>query len=109
MTTETTQRTHTPGPWASGEGRDITAKTYGCVARTYGPTLREQQANARLIAAAPALLTQVRLLARHVEEMGCTCATEEDYRSDIGHGKDCMGVKYAADAYALLAQIEGAP
>ncbi len=72
---------HTPGPWITEEGwRELgritvsaattkTAKERGLIASTDGTPFREQeQANARLIAAAPELLAALKIALGQMEE-----------------------------------------
>jgi hypothetical protein len=64
METRTKQVAHTPGPWdavsSAGLLRDVEAVGHIGVAGAMGRTREEQEANARLIAAAPELLAIVR-------------------------------------------------
>lgn len=70
---------HTPGPWEcvgfenlvvnDEEGNTITCAPGG----RYGATLGELRANARLIAASPDLLLQLKLLVRWAEDQGEDC------------------------------------
>jgi hypothetical protein len=79
---------HTPGPWTitrgydrsgiSGPGRDgHTSTIVGEVRHPTGAYMAEGEANARLIAAAPAMLEELRKLnARHTEDNGvCACSS----------------------------------
>ena len=83
---------HTPGPWTVN-GRSIDSIDRRIVATTEGIYRRErarpaeQEANARLIAAAPELLTFVRTVLDH-------------------HDEDPI-IDLKSDARALLARIEG--
>ena len=58
--------THTPGPWAiqitGGEKEVVTGSTKGLWATIEGPNFETRHANARLIAAAPDLLTALQRL-----------------------------------------------
>jgi len=62
---------HTPGPWSIrqesvwsvGTDHEMTALVYGC-------TDTEEEANARLIAAAPDLLEALKILAKQAESHG---------------------------------------
>ena len=85
----------TAGPWAvqpepwegiKGPHRMIGAGGVTSIAAAFGHDAREQEANARLIAAAPELLALLR-------------ATVEGYEGDTG----CV----CAEARALLARVQG--
>lgn len=55
-------------------------------------------------AAVRGLLAALRQQADHVEEMGCTCTSDQRMHSEAGHGRECMGVSYARPAYRLIDQ-----
>jgi hypothetical protein len=79
METRTKRVAHTPGPWnavsSAGLLRDVEAVGHIGVAGAMGRTREEQEANARLIAAAPELLEALRLLCdlnpsqHHIDEV----------------------------------------
>ena len=122
MTTPT-RSTHTPGPWkvysyvtsvgAYNKGLDV-----GCDGRALATVIGafeepepgpEAESNARLIAAAPELLTLVRDL---VEDAGIlaidggecpTCGRDNSEDGKRCTSDDCMGVQ----ARALLSRIDG--
>ena len=90
---------HTPGPWqriSSTINRidivtcDKDDQPNGRVAsihRVAWCNEGEENANARLIAAAPQLLEALEDVLGHAEQMGCNCATSEQITR--GHNSDC--------------------
>lgn len=82
----------TPGPWRTG-GDEWTGRVFsntGEVAKAYGGSGHEQQANARLIAAAPSLLAALREARELLDRIGCQC-------------KACLRAVHNADAALALA------
>lgn len=82
---------HTPGPWRTIESTDKTMRTVvgpdfpgqGYIAdvnlcRTNDTQDVDGEANARLIAAAPELLAQLKLLVRWAEDQGESCSFAQD-------------------------------
>lgn len=101
---------HTPGPWRLGEIRDdqidIDAKRHGALARVawlmdedklLGKNSPEQEANARLIAAAPELLEAL-------EDLECEASAELDPTTSLNIAIECAR---AAIAKATAAESGG--
>ena len=55
---------HTPAPWSRNSDDDIHDANGDVVCGANGPTAEEQEANARLIAAAPEMLEALREIAK---------------------------------------------
>lgn len=88
-------REHTPGPWQPSLRRDgnveiLDADGDGVMAIVYGddndPLCWPVSANAKLMAAAPALADELATLATAASEMRCRCSLEE---ISSGHHVDC--------------------
>lgn len=108
--------THTPGPWAAN--RD--AKVYSVarkewnrifntempeyVASVGGTSKETSQANARLIAAAPEMLSLVRAMLRILD----ACANDAGNGNDSFWDRDGHGYATTQQARTLLARIDGA-
>jgi len=94
---------HTPGPWRASELGVLSDKltSYGnwYVCSLIDPDNEEHKANARLIAAAPELLT----LAKHFREWWADHF--DDFSEDVNGQLLCLD----NDAEALINRIEGTP
>lgn len=105
---------HTPGPWKVDQGVVRTANPDVWFTQRWNGTLTNDviQANARLIAAAPDLLTALRESKRahhYCEDCWYSCPKAEDGCCNRAEGTDC---NCGADAWnakvdALIAQVEG--
>lgn len=69
---------HTPGPWEVLETKDCLRikATSGCVADTYYDNTGDEEANARLIAAAPDLLLSLKWAVELIEQAECDVPPE---------------------------------
>lgn len=107
MTPTDTKRTHTPGPWTiykRHEGRGFYVREIcgapeapgerGCLAEIRGVDSSVNDANARLIAAAPALLEACKAMLG-IDNPGATAPGHIDY------------TKAVKMAHAAIAQTEG--
>lgn len=99
------QSKHTPGPWIAPDTflNNQPNRTYlrqkaygGAVIADLGETSHVNQADARLIAAAPELLEACKALLMH---SGCP----------TGHAKADRWAKACAEARAIIAKAEGQP
>lgn len=59
---------HTPGPWLPSESNIVADKEANEVAEVYGDNHEQEQANAKLIAAAPELFECLESKLLHIEE-----------------------------------------
>lgn len=89
---------HTPGPWSVRGNRvtDETGNAFAFLSRTPGVCDAEDWANARLIAAAPALLTALESAAEWAEQF-----------EDVGMDEWTRQVLTAARAAIAAAREEG--
>ena len=98
----TTKTTHTPGPWINEEGRDHThvvgESAVVAMLPRWPVAADEQEANARLIAAAPEMADTLRNLVLTVE-WARKALTNTEFDSTL--------YMLVSDARALLAKIEG--
>lgn len=100
-----TQATHTPGPWEVREGCAIYApkgfKPYSVRLADCLGYKEEREANARLVAAAPAMLEALREAVARVADIVNAI------------GKDCIAVEdlaaWSDDAADIVASIDGTP
>ena len=98
---------HTPGPWYPHYAKAdhcLSSSVWGQepgnqVAVIGGKSLEAMNANARLIAAAPAMYEALRNAAEWLNDMSCEHGTEQD----DGMSKDCV----VCQVNAALAQAEG--
>ena len=95
---------HTPGPWSAhynNEGLTVFSPDNVTVAYVDYDECEERpvEANAHLIAAAPAMYEALRNAAEWLNDMSCEHGTEQD----DGMSKDCV----VCQVNAALAQAEG--
>lgn len=105
MATRKSTPKYTPGPWTIGEDHDVFATNgYGCVAQVVGvqdhpPARTEARANARLIAAAPRMLTLLCEMMQYLDRL-------QDHRhTSVNDMIDETG--FSAQASAILRDVEG--
>lgn len=90
---------HTPGPWTAHEETkyrraEVTHNERGDpIAEVFGPSADQRQANARLIAAAPEMLTALR--------------DAENWLGELDAGPDTGAQALIAELRAAIAKAEG--
>ena len=90
-----TEQTHTPGPW-NAKDDIIHAPAVNDIAHVYGENLAEAYANARLMAAAPTMLDELRSL-----------VYTNDTTTTVEKGVIYTTTKAIAKARAAIAAAEG--
>lgn len=104
--------THTPGPWFN-DGTDIMAEDNFCVATIHRPRMDDEgtymsngqaNANARLIAAAPELLSALKQAAAFIQSHN-ECLSVPSGSGDTQWNDYCIGV--AEHLTAVISKAEG--
>ncbi len=100
---------HTPGPWALDRSGvkvlDPREKSEYVLANVHGASIRELEANARLIAAAPDLLEALEALVGENRPLTSLCI--HDGEDAFGRVKGTWSVEAQRKAVAALAKAKG--